>query len=192
MHQALTVDLDVVTDAELLCRSRQHHLEELAIPNRHGDVQIGDVVQRVGAVVDLEIQMERFGQMSSLDERGDTALDSYVAAQEVGRAVDQPRHVCVHAGRRVFGGHDRDAQHLTQSHVVVQVLLCQRVLEPAVVELLQRASHAHRLVQRVAPHRVQHQLEVRARRPRGPPGRRQYPLARPAVDGSCTPASRAT
>src|SRR5690606_2459263 len=50
MHQSVPVDLDILGEAVLLCRRREQDLEKLAVADRHGDVKVGDVVQRVAAM----------------------------------------------------------------------------------------------------------------------------------------------
>src|SRR4026207_939751 len=45
VHVAALVDLDVLREAVLLRPRGQQHLEELAVLDRHDDVEVGDVVQ---------------------------------------------------------------------------------------------------------------------------------------------------
>ena len=96
-------------------------------------------------MVDLEVHVEGFGQVRGLDQRGDAALDRHVAAQEVGRLLGDPGRVGREAAGRVLGRQDRDVELLLQLHVVVDVVLGQRVLVPVVAELLDRQPDAQRL-----------------------------------------------
>ena len=61
---------------------RQQHLEILAVRDRHDHVQVGDVVERVAAVVHLEVHVEGLGEVGDLEQRGDAALHRHVAAQD--------------------------------------------------------------------------------------------------------------
>ena len=48
---------------------RQQHFEILRVRDGEDHVQVRDVVERVAAVMNLEVHVERFGEMSDLDER---------------------------------------------------------------------------------------------------------------------------
>src|SRR5207253_4336430 len=101
---------DVLREPVFLRAVRQQHYEEFAVPDRHDHVQVGDVVERVAAVVHLVFQVERLGEMRGLDQGGDAALDRDVAAQEVGGALKNPGRVAVEPGLRVLGRHQRDVE----------------------------------------------------------------------------------
>ena len=91
---------------------RQQHLEVLAVRNRHQEMQVGYVVQRVAAVVHLVVHVEAFCQMGGLQTGREAALQCHIAAQEVRRLVDHPGCVGRGAGGRKLGGHDRDGEVL--------------------------------------------------------------------------------
>src|SRR5262249_31570097 len=78
--------------------------------HRERDMQVGDVVERVAAVMNLEIHMEAIRQMRRLDAVGQAALDRDVAAQRVGRLHQDPRRVAVKSAETVFGRHHRDVE----------------------------------------------------------------------------------
>src|SRR5438034_9760255 len=86
VHEPLPVHLDVLREAVLLGGSGQQHLEELAVLDRQDHVEVRHVVERVAAVVDLEVHVEGLGQVRRLHQRGDAALHRHVAAQEIGGA----------------------------------------------------------------------------------------------------------
>jgi len=60
------IDLDVLHEAVLLRRRGQEHLEELAVLDGHDDMEIRKVVERVAAVVDLEVHVEALGEVRGL------------------------------------------------------------------------------------------------------------------------------
>jgi hypothetical protein len=104
---------------------RQQHLEELAVLDGHRHVEVRDVVQRVAAVVDLEVHVEALGEMRGLDQRRDPTLDRDVPAQIVGGAGHEPGRIGREAARRVLGGEDRDVELLLELDVVVEVIVGQ-------------------------------------------------------------------
>ncbi len=110
-------------------------------------------------MVDLEVHVEALGEVRRLHEGRDPALDGHVAAQEVGRARHQPGRVGGEAARRVLGGQDRDREVLLELHVVVQVVVGQRILVPVVPEALDGTAHPDRGRIVVGPRGVQHQRE---------------------------------
>src|SRR5690606_26890474 len=121
VDETLAVDGDVVHQPVFLRPFGQQHLEELGVPGRHDDMQIGDVVERVAAVVDLDIHVEGLGQACRLGNRGDAALDGDVGAQIVGRLLHDPGGEGIEAAGRVLGRHDRDIELLPQLDVIVDV-----------------------------------------------------------------------
>ena len=123
-------------------------------------MQVGDVVERVAAVVHLVFQVERLGEMRGLDQGGDAALDRDVAAQEVGGALKNPGRVTVEPGLRVLGRHQRDVELLAQLDAVVDVLVGERVLVPVEAEVLDSAPDAQRHLVIVRPNRIEHQRVV--------------------------------
>jgi hypothetical protein len=74
VDEAVGIHLDVLR-RPYFCAPRQQHLEELAVLDGHDHVEVRDVVQRVAAVVDLEVHVEALGEMRGLDQRRDPALD---------------------------------------------------------------------------------------------------------------------
>ena len=126
VHEAVAVDGDVLGEPVFLHRVRQQYFEELGVPGRHDDVQIGDVVQRVAAVVHFHVHTEGFGKMGRLDQGGDPTLDCNVAAQKVGRALHDPRRIGIEARDRELGREDWDIELLLELDVVVDVLLGER------------------------------------------------------------------
>ena len=84
MHHAVAADDDVLLQPVLLRAVGQQHLEELGVADRGDDMEVGDVVQRIAAVMDLVVHAEGLGEMRGLHQRGDAALHRDVAAQEVG------------------------------------------------------------------------------------------------------------
>ena len=112
MDEAVGVGLDILDQTVFLRFRRQQHFEQFAVWDGHGHVQVGDVVQRVAAVVDFVVHLERLGQMRRLQDAGDAALHRHIAAQVVRRLGHQPGRVGVEAARRVLGRHDWDIQLL--------------------------------------------------------------------------------
>ena len=140
VDEAVGIHLDVLGQAVLLRLRRQQHLEELAVLDGHDHVEVRDVVQRVAAVVDLEVHVEALGEMRGLDQRRDPALDRDVPAQIVGGAGHEPGRIGGEAARRVLGGEDRDVELLLELDVVVEVVVGQGVLVPVEAQLLDGPS----------------------------------------------------
>ena len=115
---ALGIDLNVLDEAVLLCGRRQQNFEPLAVEDRRADVQVGDVVERVAAVVDLEVEPEALGQVGRLDAARDAALEGDIAAEVVGRLVVDPGREGVVPGAGEPGGQDRDAELLASECIV--------------------------------------------------------------------------
>ena len=59
VDQSLRIDADVRDESVAMRWFRQQDLEEFAIANRRGDVQAGDVVERIPAMMNLVLQVER-------------------------------------------------------------------------------------------------------------------------------------
>ena len=133
------------------------------------EMQVRQVVQRVAAVVHLVVHVERLGEMRGLQHRREPAFVRDVAAQVVGGALGQPDRIGIEPARRILGRHDRNVQLLPQLHVVVDVLVGQRVLVPVIAHLLDRAADPQRLRVVVAPGRIEHQPDSRRRPPCAPP-----------------------
>ena len=156
---------DIVDQAVLLRAVGQQHLEEFRIADRHDHVQVGDVVERVAAVMNFVVHAERFGQMSGLHQRGDAAFHRHVAAQIVRRLQHDPRRIAVVPGDRILGRHHRNVQLLLELDVVVDVLIGQRIFVPVKTHLLDCAADSHRRRKIVAPGRIEHDRVVVANRP---------------------------
>src|SRR5207247_11025223 len=60
------------------------------------------------------------GEVGGLDEGRDPALDRDVAAQEVRRALEDPRRIAVEAADWEFGGENRDVELLLELDVIVE------------------------------------------------------------------------
>src|SRR5262245_18329959 len=58
VDQPVAADHDILLQAVLLRRIGQQDLEELGVPERGDDVQVGYVVQRVAAMMDLVVHAE--------------------------------------------------------------------------------------------------------------------------------------
>src|SRR5438552_7138666 len=164
VDEALLVDLDVLGEAVLLGPRRQQHLEELAVLDGHGHVEVGHVVERVAAVVDLEIHVEGLGEVRGLHEGRDAALHGHVAAEIVRGLVNEPWREGGEPARRVLGGQDRDGQVLLELDVAQQVVVGERVLVPVKAQLLDDLAHAEGLRVLVGPGRVEHDGEAVAHR----------------------------
>ena len=89
-RKALPIDPDILDESVLMGSRWQEHLEELAVPNPHDHVQISDIVDRVSAVMNLQVHTEALGQVGCLDERRDAALHRDVAAQVIGGLQENP------------------------------------------------------------------------------------------------------
>src|ERR1700722_20673554 len=114
MHQSFAINLYVRDKAILIGRIREKHFEVFAVSDCHGDVQAGHIVERVAAVMDLEIHAESFGDMRRLHTGRDAAFETHVTAQEIGRLTQQPRRVLIEATERQFRSHQWDSQLLTK------------------------------------------------------------------------------
>ena len=68
----------------------REHLEPIAVVDRHRDVEVGDVVHRVVAIVDLAREVERLPEVGDLHQPGDPSFDHDIAAHVVGRLAHDP------------------------------------------------------------------------------------------------------
>src|SRR5690606_37260941 len=101
-HHAFGVDDNVVDQSVFLDIVGQDDLEEFRVRYPAHDVQIGDIVQGIAAMVDLEIHAESLGEVRGLHTCRDAAFDGDVAAQIVGRLVQYPWCIGVKtAGRKL-------------------------------------------------------------------------------------------
>ena len=142
MDETARIHLDVLREAVLLRAGRQQDLEELAVADGHDHVQVRDVIQRVAAVVDFVVHVERFGEVRRFHERRDPALHGHVAAQVIGGLVHEPRRVRRESAGRVLRREDRDREVLLELDVAQQIVVGQRILVPVEAELLGDLSHA--------------------------------------------------
>ena len=164
MDKTVLVGVDVLHQSVLLRLRRQQHLEVLAVLHRQDGVEVRHVIERVPAVVHLVVHVEALGQVRRLDQGRDPALHRHVAAQVVGGIGDQPRGVRRETARRVLGRHDRDVQVLAELHVVVQVVVRERVFVPVVAQLFDHFADLQRLDVVVRPRGVEHHAVVVAHR----------------------------
>src|SRR5215472_1794014 len=130
--------------------------KKLSVPDRHDHMQIGDVVQRVAAMMHLVIHPKRLGEMGRLNQCCDPALDCDVAAKDVGRLVHDPRSVHVEPADRELSCHDRNIELLLELDVTVDVLLDKWVLVPIEAERLGDPADAQGLLKTIAPGRIEH------------------------------------
>ena len=120
----------------------QQDLEEGGVADGGDDVEVGDVVQRVAAVVDLVVQVKRLRKVRGLHEGGDAALHRHVATQVVRGLVREPRRVGGETAGRVLGGEDGDREMLLELDVAQQIVVGQRILVPVEPQLLDGLAHA--------------------------------------------------
>ena len=81
-------------------------------------------------MVDLIANAERLGEVRGLEQRGNAAPDRDVAAQAVGRLVQDPGRVVGEAARAVLGRHQREVELLAQPHAAEQVVIGERIPPP--------------------------------------------------------------
>ena len=143
---------------------RQQHLPHRGVAQRHAQMQVGQVVQRIAGVVHLVAQPERLGEMRGLQHRRQPALVRNIAAQIVGRLLGQPDRIGIQTAGGKLRRHDRDIQLLAQLDVVVDVLVGQRVFVPVKPHLLDRPADTQRIGVGVAPGGIEHDTEVVAHR----------------------------
>ena len=157
LHHAAGIHFDVVHQSVLERTAARKDFVVVAVRDRHRDVQVGDVVERVTAVVDFALHLEALGHVRDANHRCDTTANGDVAAQHVRRTLIDPLGHAVEAARRELGIDHRDVELLLQLLVVVDVLFGERVLVPEVVEFFDRAAHAQRVLVAVRPHGVEHE-----------------------------------
>ena len=127
-------------------------------------MQVRHIVERIAAVMYLELHIVRLRQMRYLDERRYAARHRHIPAQDVGGVALNPVRHAVQPARRVLGGHYRYIHLGAQLDIAIDVFLHQRILIPEEVQLLYRAPDPHRIFVAVRPHRVQHQRHIRPHR----------------------------
>ena len=128
LHHAAGIHFDVVHQSVLERTAARKDFVVVAVRDRHRDVQVGDVVERVTAVVDFALHLEALGHVRDANHRCDTTANGDVAAQHVRRTLIDPLGHAVEAARRELGIDHRDVELLLQLLVVVDVLFGEGVL----------------------------------------------------------------
>ncbi len=87
MHHAISLWLQTVNDAVLLCDRRQQNLEELGVLDARDYPRVSLVVQAVASVVDCVVHAECCGEMDGFHKSRDPLCNGHVASQVVSRLV---------------------------------------------------------------------------------------------------------
>ncbi len=133
---------------------RNEKLEILAVGNRAGDMQVGDVHQGHRRRVNLAIHAERLGQTGDLEGSGDARLPRHVGPNDIGRLLGNGLgHPPMTAPRRL-GCRDGDIQCRAQLAVFGQFEVPERLFEPDVVGSLQPPTDADGLVHGIVGDRI--------------------------------------
>ena len=138
----------------------RQHLEPIAVVDRHRNVEVGDVVHGVVAIVDLAGEVERLGKVGDLHQARDSSFDDDVAAQVVGRLAHDPVGKRRQSARRHLGRHQRNPQVLFEPTVAVDVQRREWILVPEVTQLLDLRPNFQCGRVRVAPGRIEHQCHL--------------------------------
>ena len=133
IDQALIVHLNVLYQRKFIRPTGRKHLIVITVRHGHRDMQVGDVVERVAAVVDLALHVKCLGQMGNFHQRGDATSHGHIATQDIaGHLLDPLGHAIETAGR-IFSGHDGDVQFISELNVAIQVFFRERIFVPEVV-----------------------------------------------------------
>jgi len=121
IDEALVVHLNVFHQPKFIGPTGWKHLIIIAVVHRHGDMQVGDIIERVPAVMDFALHAEGLGQVGNFHQWGDAAGHSHIAAQDIrGHLLDPLRHAIEAAGG-IFGRQDRNIQFISELDVVINV-----------------------------------------------------------------------